>query len=346
MRHRPLSRQRGARREARVAVSFFRRRGVCRRELFRVREICRHGDALCGRDAPSYRRCNVRSVNIDDVVVNAVRVAGEGFPACNRLIPFRVFRCEGASLEVGEGRFVRIDVADAGTAFDRHVADSHAFVHREVVENVSSVFMSKADSAVYAEQVNQVKGDVFGGDAGLEGAVDVDAADFQRRKREGLRREDVADLRGANPESDCAECAVRCRVRVAARDGFPRLGDALFRADDVDDALVSRVRVEKADTVFLTVFAQFGNHRLCDCVGERLGNARRRDDVVHRREGAFGMHDGELQVAQHAEGLRRGDFMNVVRCNKELSLSVRERRDRVRVPDFLEKCFTHDEGRS
>ncbi len=48
------------------------------------------------------------------------------------------------------------------------------------------------------------------------------------------------------PNAKRSECAVGAGVRVAADDGHAGLGDAELGADDVDDALVARVRRRKA----------------------------------------------------------------------------------------------------
>ena len=72
--------------------------------------------------------------------------------------------------------------------------------------------------------------DVFRVNAGTEVAVDLDAADFHFLKRDGLGGEHVADLAGADAESDGSESAVGGGVGIAAGDRGAGLGDALFRA--------------------------------------------------------------------------------------------------------------------
>jgi hypothetical protein len=50
----------------------------------------------------------------------------------------------------------------------------------------------------------------------------------------------MLDLRGADAEGQRAEGAVGRGVAVAADDGHAGQGEALLRADDVDDALADR----------------------------------------------------------------------------------------------------------
>ena len=177
--------------------------------------------------------------------------------------------------------------------------------------------------------------DVLRRHPGFELAVHVDAPHFQRGKRERLRREHVAHLRCSDAERDRAERAVRRRVRISAGDRLARLRDALFRPDDVNDALAPRIRIEKSDTVFAAVLPKLRNHRLRDFVRERLRDARRGNDVIDRRERALRVRHRQIQFPQHAERLGRRDFMNVVHGDEELRLPVGKLRDR---------RFTHRSG--
>ena len=58
------------------------------------------------------------------------------------------------------------------------------------------------------------------------------------RLRERLGGEHVFDLGGPDAEGERTERAVRGGVAVAADDGHPREGEAVFGPDDVDDPLV------------------------------------------------------------------------------------------------------------
>ena len=72
---------------------------------------------------------------------------------------------------------------------------------------------------------------------GVEPAVDPDLVGLRVALEQGLGREDHLDLARPDPERERAERAVRARVRVAADDGHPGLGQPQLRPDDVDDAL-------------------------------------------------------------------------------------------------------------
>lgn len=174
-------------------------------------------------------------------------------------------------------------------------------------------------------------------DAGLETASDLDAPDLRPRDRQALRREHVADLAGADAESDRTERAVRRGVRVAARDRHARLGEPELRADHVDDALLAASRIEEVDAVLATVALELGHHRFGELVGERAPVRIGRDDVVDGRERALGMAHAQAHVAQHRERLRARDLVDEVQADEELGVSVRELANGVRVPDCVEE---------
>ena len=85
-----------------------------------------------------------------------------------------------------------------------------------------------------------------------------------------LRGQHVAHLGGADAERDGAERAVRRGVGIAAGDGRARLGDALFGADHVHDALLPAAEIEIGDSELLRVPAQFLDHVVRERVGEWL----------------------------------------------------------------------------
>ena len=151
-------------------------------------------------------------------------------------------RRERPAAQVVERRLVRVHVADARAAFDRHVADRHPLVHRHALDGVAGVLVGVADAAVHAEAADDLEDHVLRVDARREPAVDLDPPDLQRLHRQALRREDVAHLRRADAEGDGAERAVRRGVAVAAGDRHARLRQPQLRPDHMHDALRARCR--------------------------------------------------------------------------------------------------------
>ena len=164
--------------------------------------------------------------------------------------------------------------------------------------------------------------DVLGIHAGRQASVHIDAADLRLADGHRLCRKHVAHLAGSYSESDCAEGAVRGGVRVAAGDGGSRLGDPELGTDNVDDALPAARKIEKCDTEFFAVPPQRLDHFVGELVGERLFALVGRNDVIDRGEGALWIKNLESEIAQHAESLWAGDFVNKVGANEQLRGAV------------------------
>ena len=143
----------------------------------------------------------------------------------------------GAAVEVLEGRVVRGDQPGPRAALDAHVADGHPLLHGQAADRLAGVLEDVAGPAADADPGDQREDDVLGADPGDQPAVDADLVGLRVALEERLGGEDHLDLARPDPERQRPERAVRLRVRVAAHDGHPRLGQPELRADDVDDAL-------------------------------------------------------------------------------------------------------------
>ena len=96
-----------------------------------------------------------------------------------------------------------------------------------------------AGAAGRADLADDREDHVLGGDAGRQLAVDGDAHVLRLALDQRLRGEHVLDLARADAVRERTEGAVRRGVAVAADDGHAGQGEALLRADDVDDALAA-----------------------------------------------------------------------------------------------------------
>ena len=65
--------------------------------------------------------------------------------------------------------------------------------------------------------------------------------------------------------------------------------------------------------------------------------------MIHRGEGLLRASHRQPAPAELVEGLRRGDLVDQVRADEQLSLAVGQGADRMGVPDFLEEGFGHGE---
>ena len=176
---------------------------------------------------------------------------------------------------------------------------------------------------------------------GREPAVDVDAAHFQRRHRQRLRREHVTHLRRADAERERTKRAMRRGMAVPAADRHSRLRQAELRTDDVHDALRAALQVEQPDAVTPAVLLERRRHALRHQVGKRPRLRPRRHDVVDGRERPFGGAHRPAARVQLVECLRAGHFVDQMQPDVELRLPIRQRSHRVLVPDFLKERSAH-----
>ena len=130
-------------------------------------------------------------------------------------------------------------------------------------------------------------------------------------------------------------------VAVAAGDRHARLRQSELRANHVDNALMSAVDAEQLDAVLPAVAFERRQHVLRHHVDERPPLVERWNDVIDRRHGPLGHRDAQPARLEHVERLRRGDFVNEVQPDEELTLAVGKTPDRVRVPDLLEERASH-----
>ena len=172
-----------------------------------------------------------------------------------------------------------------------------------------------ADAAVDAEPADRREDDVLRRHARPHRSHEADAQPAGLSLRERLRREHVLDLRGADRERERAEGAVRRRVRVAADDRHPGLGEPALRPDHVDDPLAPAARRVERDAELLAVAAE----RLQLLVRQRVGRrvVAGCDVVVHRGERQVGTADRSPCEAERLERLRRGDLVHEVQVDVE-----------------------------
>jgi len=101
-------------------------------------------------------------------------------------------------------------------------------------------------------------------------------------------------------------------MTIAAGERHSRLGQAQLRPDDVDNALVLVVQMEKLYAKLLNVSLQGLMQLLGFGIKKRPGTNISRHDVIDRRKSPLRKRDVHALLAQHIEGWRRGNFVNEV----------------------------------
>ena len=133
-------------------------------------------------------------------------------------------------------------------------------------DRFAGIFQRIAGAAGRADLADDGENDVLRRNARRQFAVDHRAHVLRFLLDQRLRRQHVLDFRGANAVGERAECAMRCRMAVAAHDRRAGQGEALLWTDDVDDALALIELVEIFDPEILGVLCQrsdlFGAFRI------------------------------------------------------------------------------------
>ena len=251
----------------------------------------------------------------------------------DRGVPVGAFRRKGPALEIGEGLLVGRDQAGAGAGFDGHVGDCHPPFHRQRGDGGTGVLDYVTGAGGGADLSDQRQDQVFRGAAERQRAVHGDPHALDRRLQQGLARHDVLDLRRADAEGERAEGAVRRRVAVAAYQGHTRQGEALFRTDDMDDA-VTRIRhLEQRHAEGRAVAPQRIDLEL-RIRRDRLVSIGR-DVMVDYRQGEIRPPHLPPGERQSFERLRARYFMNEMAVDIEQAGSVLLPVDQMAFPDFV-----------
>ena len=272
------------------------------------------------------------------MVVGGALVGDKFLPLGDGFVPLLAFRCEAASLQVFECLFVRSHQTGAGAGFDGHVADGHAFFHRQGADGRAGVFKHAAGAAADADFGTEGEDDVLGRDAGFQRAFDANFVGLRLLLEQRLRSQHHLDFRRPDAERERAKRAVGGGVGIATDDGHARLSEAVFRSNDVNDTLVPVLETEVGDAEFLGVLFELGN----------LGGGDGIDDGQAPRRGGGGVIDGaERQVrtadldaplAEAAEGLGRGDFVDQMQVDEEQRRGAFALGDDVVIPHLFDDC--------
>ena len=241
----------------------------------------------------------------------------------------------GAALEVVKRGLIGIDVAAAGAAFDRHVAEGHALLHREGFDRRPGEFIGVAHTAFYAKGADDVQHQIFGKDAGLQRSIHPDAPHLELVHRQALAGQDIAHLAGANAKGNGTKGAVGGSVRITAGHGHARLSQAQLRGHHMHDSLAATAKAIEMDAVLMAVALQGAEHFFGQSIGEGPRLARGWHDVVHRGHRAFGVADTQPQILQGSKGLRTGDLMDQVQANEQLRRPAGQLSHLMQGPDLV-----------
>ena len=186
-----------------------------------------------------------------------------------------------------------------------------------------------AGAAGRADLADDGEDDVLGGDAFGQRPVDADPHVLRLRLDQGLGRQHMLDLGGADAVRERAEGAVGRGVAVAADDRRARQREPLLRPDDVHDALAAVELVVIFDAEFLGVGGQRLDLLAALGIGDAVAAVGRLDVVVDDGERLFG---GAHLAPGHPQSLERLRARHLV---DEMAVDVDEARPAGRLDDMV-----------
>jgi len=201
-----------------------------------------------------------------------------------------------------------------------------------------------AGATCRADNADNMQDDIFGLNASGQSALDAYTHVSRLAGPQTLGGEDMLDLARANAVGEGAESAVGGGVAVAANDGHPGLGAALFGPDDVDNPIADVTHGKKLDAVFGHIagegFELQSGLGVFD-PGKPLGLTFGRRVVVGHRQGEIGSPHAPVRRLEPSKSLGGGDFVDQVEINIKKRRPVRLAGDHMGVPDFVVKRFSH-----
>ena len=271
----------------------------------------------------------------DDAVVRRVVVGAKRAPPLESVLPGGTARCGRPALEIGERHVVGRDHPRARAGLDRHVAHRHAAVHRERLDRRPGVLEHVTLAARDAQLPDRGQHEVLRRQPERQVALEAHLHRLRQHLLQGLRREHMLDLGGADPERERTECAVGRRMAVTADDRHPGLRDTDLGTDHVDDSLAPAAGREERHAERLAVRAKRVELRARERVGDRA--VERGDVVIHRRERQVGTAHWTPGQPQRLEGLRARHLVHEMQVDVEQRRRVGRRLDDVRVPDLAKQ---------
>ena len=296
-----------------------------------------HTDALAWRNPPGDGGRNRGGIKVHLVVKHRIGAAGQALPPGHRPLPGRSGGRIGPTLQVGKGGGVGVDVAAAGAALDRHVAEGHALLHREGVDGRASKFVGVAHTSLHPEAADHMQHQVLGVDPALQLAIHPDAAHLELGHGQALAGQHITHLAGADAKGDRSKGAVGGGVRIAAGHGHAGLGEPQFGGDHMHNPLAATAEAMEGDAVVSAIALQGLQHRFGQGVGKRPCLVGGGHDVVDRGHGALGMEHAEAEVEETSKGLGAGHLMDEMESDEQLVGAPGQLGDPVQIPDLVVK---------
>src|SRR5579875_3754646 len=196
-----------------------------------------------------------QAINVDLIrsVEMGIGIAGQSFPVLNCLLKHLALWSISPAFDIVKSRFVRRDHARARTSLDGHVAQCHAPLHREITNGRAAELYHMSGTNARAQLSYDKQGDIFGGHAGGQLALDANIHAFGLLLQKTLCRQHMLNLAGTDAKGQCAKRSMRRGMRVTTYKRHAWERNTLFGADNMHNPLASVVHIKERQTKFAGV---------------------------------------------------------------------------------------------
>ena len=175
---------------------------------------------------------------------------------------------------------------------------------------------------------------------GAKRALEADAHPLRPALHQGLRRQHMRHLAGADAEGERAHAAMGAGVAVAADEESAGQAQAQLRAHDMDDALSGLAEIEEANAILAAEAAEI--------LEEPLTHRRGAGATGRAGDGVVGGGEGEARtphtiplLADVGDGTAAAEIVQQVAVNMEEGVAAAQIGDDMLVPDLVEERGPH-----
>ena len=307
-------------------------------EVVGCRDVLVDTEHEFGRRSPSDLGNDSGGVEFKLGVEIRVRVRYQRTPIVFGPVPHRAGGSEGASVHVVQRGVVHRHESGPRPGFDGHVAQRHPRLHGKCPNRAARVLDGMSGSARRADGTDNGQDHVLGTRAERQVTVHDDPHVAAFALHQALRRQNKLNFGGADAVCQCRERAMGGGVRVAANDCHARKRCALFRTDNVDDALAPVRHLELFDAVALAVVVQDDHLLLRNGILDTFNPAAAvggRDVVVGRRQVCAPPPGRASRLGETLERLGRRDLVQEVSIDVEDRHAIVAFGDDVGIPDLV-----------
>ena len=170
-------------------------------------------------------------------------------------------------------------------------------------------------------------------------AVERDAHGLGPALDDGLGRQHMGELAGADAEGERAEPAMGAGMAVAADDQAAGQAEAELGTDDMDDALPGLVEVEQLDVAGRCLGPQ--RRQQLPAGLDRAGTpGRRRNRMIGRRKSQLGIVDRKVAAFEVDQAAGAAEVMQQMAIDMKQIGIIADLRDDMLVPDFGQQRAT------